>query len=134
MAKKKRRRRVDESTSEDKNKPAQTLTERDPLPQQQQQPTAESPEVGMVEEGEGEEDGDDEDDDVGGVVMPPLPSELGMNAVRTAQVLYCAVLSQFFRVYYREFCTAACNSYNRVYGEPRLTCVHCVSAMPCMKD
>lgn len=64
MAKKRRRRRVDGGKSAAKILP---------------KPAAPEPEVDV--------DGEDEDDeDEGGVVMPPMPSELGVDAVMTAQV------------------------------------------------
>ncbi|CAM9620480.1 unnamed protein product [Ectocarpus sp. 12 AP-2014] len=63
MAKKRRRRRVDGEQSAAKTPP---------------KPAAPEPEVDV--------DGEDEDDeDEGGVVMPPMPSELGVDAVMTAQ-------------------------------------------------
>ncbi|CAM9471277.1 unnamed protein product, partial [Sphacelaria rigidula] len=76
MAKKRRRRRVDDSApgdSSSKSKPTPSESLQQPSP----------PQPPQINDG-----GDDEDESYGsGVVVPPLPLELGMGAVRTAQEL-----------------------------------------------
>lgn len=76
MAKKKRRRRVEHPTGE-----VEVESKEMEVDVEEVEVDGEQVEVGV--------DGDDDDDDVEGleVVMPPLPSELGMNAVRAAQDL-----------------------------------------------
>lgn len=112
MAKKRRRRRVDEASSEGSTS-SQTLTEREsPSPQQVEESTGISAVVGQAAEVEEEEDEEEEEEQeqesgIRGVVMPPLPSELGMNAVKTAQVghvVMCRFLAEVNVVILSMFC------------------------------
>ena len=88
LAKKRRRRRAGESTPDAPAEPVAAKPEVKPTPKDVGSAPASVGAQAEVEWDGGEEGDDDEEDggNVGAVVMPPLPSELGLEAVMSAQV------------------------------------------------
>eukprot|EP00904_Undaria_pinnatifida_P013031 jgi/Undpi1/8859/HiC_scaffold_25.g11321.m1 len=89
LAKKRRRRRAGESTPDAPAEPVAAKPEVKPTPKDVGSAPASVGAQAEVEWDGGEEGDDDEEDggNVGAVVMPPLPSELGLEAVMSAQDL-----------------------------------------------
>lgn len=92
MAKKRRRRRVEEPTSDESASDAPPTTAAAPVSDGREKSEQEGVVVGRPSQpaADNDEQGTDEEgDSVGSVVMPPLPSELGMEAIRSAQARVC---------------------------------------------